>query len=97
MALGGQNLNQTCIPGPLTHIFTETALHRPGKNDTICSFSERIANFFGDFVPNVMDFFSRVRQPPSKVLAGYQLKAGREGKREIRREVSLLGYLVVPG
>ena len=44
-----------------------------------------------------MDFFSRVRQPPSKVLAGYQLKAGREGKREIRREVSLLGYLVVPG
>ena len=35
-----------------------------------------------------MDFFSRMRQPPSKVIAGYQLKAGREGKREIRREVS---------
>ena len=46
-------------------------------------------NFFGDFVPNVVEFFSSVRQPPSKVIAGYQLKAGRDGKREIRREVSV--------
>ena len=50
-----------------------------------------MSNFFGDFVPNVMEFFSRMRQPPSKVIAGYQLKAGREGKREIRREVSVSG------
>ena len=62
--------------------------YEKGKLTFFFSFSERISNFFGDFVPNLMDFFSRMRQPPSKVIAGYQLKAGREGKREIRREVS---------